>query len=113
MQPTPRKDSHAITHDGAIAVRSAGFPRCRAPHGTSSADVTAAPNTDYNAQYEQCKQVPGSDQARCHDTVGMRPPEIERRGLPDDRMASLQNGDRCDLLNGDARRDCQRSDKAA
>jgi len=54
---------------GALAFAGAALA-----HGTSSADVTAAPNTDYNAQYEQCKQVPGSDQARCHDTVGMRPP---------------------------------------
>ena len=93
---------------GSLAFAGAAFA-----HGTASDDVTAGPHADYKAQYEQCKMLPGSDQARCHDAVGMRRSEIDRRGLPDDRMASLQNGDRCNLLNGDARRDCQLSDKAA
>jgi len=93
---------------GALTFAGAAFA-----HGTASADVTVAPSTDYKAQYEQCTKLPGSDQARCHDAVGMRPSEIDRHGLPDDRTASLQNGDRCDLLNRDARRDCQLSDKAA
>jgi len=97
-----------ILLSGALAFAGTAFA-----HGTTSADVTAAPSADYKAQYEQCKQLPGSDQASCHDAVGMRRSEIDRRGMPDDRMASLQNGDRCDRLNSDARRDCQMSDKAA
>ena len=97
-----------ILLSGALAFAGAAFA-----HGTTSADVTAAPSTDYKAQYEKCKLLPGSDQASCHDAVGMRRSDVDRRGLPDDRMASLQNGDRCDRLNSDARRDCQLSDKAA
>lgn len=73
--------------------------------GSTSASI------DYKSQREQCKTLPGSDQARCMDQVGVTPYDGDREGTVTDDMGSLQSGDRCDLLNPDARRDCLLSDK--
>lgn len=70
------------------------------------------PALDYKAEYAKCARLPGSDQIVCRDVVGMRESEVDRTGVPSEEIGSLQSGERCALLNADARRDCQLSDKA-
>ncbi len=82
---------------------------------TAATDVTVTtnqPTIDYKARYKECSTLPGSDQAVCHDAVGMSESEVDRTGVPTEETGSLQSRDKCELLSPDARRDCLLNDKA-
>ncbi|HZI84005.1 MAG TPA: hypothetical protein VFF44_08820 [Casimicrobiaceae bacterium] len=74
--------------------------------------TTNQPTIDYKARYKECSMLPGSDQAVCHDAVGMSHSEIDRTGVPTEETGSLQSGEKCEMLSPDARRDCLINDKA-
>jgi hypothetical protein len=92
---------------GTLAFAGAAF----AQTSTGVTITTEQPTVNYKAEYEKCKTLPGSDQAVCHDVVGMRSADIDREGVPTEEMGSLQSGERCERLSMDARRDCLLNDK--
>jgi hypothetical protein len=96
-----------ILFSGAFAFAGAAF----AATSTEVTVTTEQPTVNYKSEYEKCKVLPGSDQAVCRDSVGMRNSDIDREGVPTEEIGSLQSGDRCERLSMDARRDCLINDK--
>jgi len=92
---------------GALAFAGAAF----AETSTEVTVTTDQPTVNYKAEYQKCTVLPGSDQAVCKDSIGMRPSDIDREGVPTEEIGSLQSGDRCERLSMDARRDCLLNDK--
>lgn len=78
---------------------------------TTTGDQTSTV-IDFKAEREKCKALPGSDQARCFDQVGVTAYSGEREGSVTAEMGSLQGRDRCDRLNPEDRRECLINDKA-
>ena len=75
----------------------------------TTSDETTSTSIDYKAERERCKTLPGSDQARCMDSVGITTYSGERGTVIYD-MGSLQN-DKCDLLSPEDRRECMLNDR--
>ena len=78
---------------------------------TTTGDQTTT-TIDYKAEREKCKTLPGSDQARCLDQVGVTTSRGEREGTATAEMGSLQGRDKCERLNADDQRECLLNDKA-
>jgi hypothetical protein len=95
----------------ALAGASATFAATDTSVTVTTGDQSTAASIDYKAEREKCKTLPGSDQARCMDSVGITTYNGEREGTVTDEMGSLQNGDRCDTLSPADRRDCLLNDK--
>jgi len=66
--------------------------------------------TIYKAERDKCKTLPGSDQARCMDQVGVTPYEGEREGTITAEMGSAQKRDQCEMLSPEDRRECLLND---
>ena len=62
--------------------------------------------TIYKTQRDECKKLPGSDQARCMDQVGVTPYNGEREGVVTEEMGSVQAREKCERLNPEERREC-------
>ena len=54
---------------------------------------------NYQAQDDKCGTLPGSDQAACHDAVGMRNSASNQSSASNPAIGSLQSADRCAQLN--------------
>jgi hypothetical protein len=76
---------------------------------TTTGDQTTT--IDYKAAREKCKTLPGSDQARCLDQVGVTAYSGEREGTATPEMGSLQGREKCETLSPADKRECLMNDK--
>ena len=91
---------------GALALAgSSAIAATDTSVSVTTGDQTTSTSIDYKAERERCKTLPGSDQARCMDSVGITTYRGEREGTVTAEMGSLQS-DKCDLLSPEDRRDC-------
>jgi hypothetical protein len=96
----------------ASAVAFAGSASAAETTNGVAAATSDPASVNYNAEYEKCGMLPGSDQAACHDAVGMRSPVSNRPSASNAAIGSLQSADKCAQLNESDRRDCLLNDKA-
>jgi hypothetical protein len=100
---------------GAFALAGAGsaaFAATETAVTVTTDNQSTSASIDYKAEREKCKTLPGSDQARCLDQVGVTTYGGEREGTATAEMGSLQGRDKCEQLNPEDRRECLINDKA-
>jgi len=96
---------------GALALAgSSTFAATDTTVTVTTGDQTTYSTVDIRAERERCKTLPGSDQARCLDQVGVTAYDGGREGTVTSDMDSLQS-DKCDLLRPEDRRECLLNDK--
>jgi azurin len=98
---------------GTLALAgSSAFAATQTAVTVTTGDQTTYTAADIKAERDKCKTLPGSDQARCMDSVGITTYSGEREGTVTDDMGSLQSRDKCDLLRPEDKRECLINDKA-